>query len=59
MIVRGLLAVEAERIGIGDLVGELSRYEEQVDTWLSEADDGPAPVWQPTAEAFDAGEEGA
>jgi hypothetical protein len=53
MIVRGLLAVEAERVGVGELIADLSRYEEQVDAWLAE-DGGAAPAWQPTAEALGA-----
>jgi hypothetical protein len=54
MIVRGLLAVEAERVGVGELIADLSRYEEQVDSWLAEEGGGTAPAWRPTAEALGA-----
>ena len=54
MIVRGLLAVEAERIGVGELIADLSRYEERVDAWLAEDAGGDAPAWQPTDEALGA-----
>lgn len=50
MVMRGVLGIEAERLDIGELITSLSRYEEEVEAWLS-ADDGVAPpAWEPTAD---------
>lgn len=46
MVVRGLLSIEAERVELGELFADLSRYEEAVDSWLSGGDADP-PVWHP------------
>jgi hypothetical protein len=57
MVMRGVLGIEAERLDIGELITSLSRYEEEVESWLS-ADDGVAPPpWQPTADEVGADEE--
>ncbi len=55
MIVRGFLGVEAEQVGIGELIAGLSRYEEEVDAWLAGGDADP-PVWHPTIEELGADE---
>jgi hypothetical protein len=51
MIVRGLLSVEADRVDIGELFADLSRYEEEVDAWLADGAADP-PVWHPAFEVL-------
>ncbi|MDP9374219.1 MAG: hypothetical protein M3Q65_17545 [Chloroflexota bacterium] len=61
MIVRGLLLVEADQVDLGALIGALSRYEQELETWrdAGEGDAGtPAPPWRPTARDIGADEEG-
>ena len=48
-VVRGLLAVDAELVEVGELIAALSRYEEAVDAWLATDDATPPPAWHPTA----------
>lgn len=41
--------VEADELDAGALVGSLSRFEQQVEAWLEEADaTTPPPTWEPS-----------
>jgi hypothetical protein len=55
MIMRGLLLVDADTVMLGDLIADLSRYEEQVDAWRQRGTDAP-PAWHPTAQELGADE---